>query len=212
MFLERVAALISSHGITRNKLLHDLDLDKNSFFNWEKRGTIPSGEVLAKIADYFGVSVDYLLGQEEESERAKGFLPERLEEAMNGMSCEELYQKFHYKPKIISDYLEGKRKPLNATLSQIATDLGVNPEWLYGSDAPKYKNPTPEDGDTLSGNEKSPGTTEAAPGDARISLEESNHLLIALGLIKEGQQLSVDDLAFLTHIIGLLEAWFSKRQ
>ena len=40
MFLERVAALISSHGITRNKLLHDLDLDKNSFFNWEKRGTI----------------------------------------------------------------------------------------------------------------------------------------------------------------------------
>ncbi len=139
MFLERVAALISSHGITRNKLLHDLDLDKNSFFNWEKRGTIPSGEVLAKIADYFGVSVDYLLGQEEESERAIAFLPERLEEAMNGMDCEELYQKFHYKPKIISDYLEGKRKPLNATLFQIATDLGVNPEWLYGSDAPKYK-------------------------------------------------------------------------
>ena len=61
MFLERVAALISSHGITRNKLLHDLDLDKNSFFNWEKRGTIPSGEVLAKIADYFGVPLSYLL-------------------------------------------------------------------------------------------------------------------------------------------------------
>ena len=66
MFLERVAALISSHGITRNKLLHDLDLDKNSFFNWEKRGTIPSGEVLAKIADYFGVSLDYLAGWTEE--------------------------------------------------------------------------------------------------------------------------------------------------
>lgn len=59
---------------------------------------------------------------------------------------------------------------------------------------------------------KSPSTTEAAPGNENISLEESNQLLVALGLIKEGQQLSDDDLAFLTHIVGLLEAWFSKAQ
>ena len=56
----------------------------------------------------------------------------------------------------------------------------------------------------------SPSTAEAAPGDEYISLEESNRLLVALGLIKEGQDLSDDDLAFLEHIIGLLEAWFSK--
>lgn len=154
MFLERIAALISSRGITRNKLLHDLGLDKNSFFNWEKRGTIPSGDVVAKIADYFGVSVDYLLGQEEESERAITFLPERLQEALGNMSCEEFAQKFHYKPKIVSNYLEGKRKPLNATLFQIASDLGVNPEWLYGHDAPKYKKPAPTDGDGLNEREQ----------------------------------------------------------
>jgi len=41
----------------------DLDLDKSSFFNWERRGTIPSGDVVAKIADYFHVSTDYLLGR-----------------------------------------------------------------------------------------------------------------------------------------------------
>ena len=57
---------------------------------------------------------------------------------------------------------------------------------------------------------KSPGTTEVVPGEDNISLEESNYLLRALGLIQEGQQLSDDDLAFLAHIIGLLEAWFSK--
>lgn len=55
-----------------------------------------------------------------------------------------------------------------------------------------------------------PSTVETVPGDEHISLEKSNNLLVALGLIKEGQQLSDDDLAFLTHIIGLLEAWFSK--
>jgi len=63
MFLERVAALIASQKITRNKLLMDLNLDKSSFFNWERRGTIPSGDVVAKIADYFHVSTDYLLGR-----------------------------------------------------------------------------------------------------------------------------------------------------
>lgn len=58
----------------------------------------------------------------------------------------------------------------------------------------------------------SPSTTEAAPGEDRITIEESNRLLVALGLIKEGQDLSDDDLAFLEHIIGLLGTWFDKRE
>lgn len=60
--------------------------------------------------------------------------------------------------------------------------------------------------------EKSPSATNGALGGKHISLEKSNDLLVALGLIKEGQQLSDDDLAFLTHIVGLLDAWFSKDQ
>lgn len=59
---------------------------------------------------------------------------------------------------------------------------------------------------------KSPSATEAAQGEDHITLEESNRLLDALGLTREGQDLSDDDLAFLEHIIGLLDAWFDKRQ
>lgn len=59
---------------------------------------------------------------------------------------------------------------------------------------------------------KSPNTAEAALGEDHISLEESNRLLVALGFIKEGQNLSDNDLAFLEHIIGLLDAWFGKRK
>lgn len=58
---------------------------------------------------------------------------------------------------------------------------------------------------------KSPSAAEAAPGEDRITMEESNRLLVSLGLIKEGQDLSDDDLAFLEHIIGLLDTWFDKR-
>ena len=60
-FVDRLQSLVDQKGITRNKLLVDLNLGKNSFINWESRGTIPNGETLSKIAQYFNVSVDYLL-------------------------------------------------------------------------------------------------------------------------------------------------------
>lgn len=64
MFLQKINSLIKQNNITRNKLLTDLKLGKNSFVNWEQRGTIPNGETLSQIANYFGVSVDYLLGRD----------------------------------------------------------------------------------------------------------------------------------------------------
>ena len=66
----------------------------------------------------------------------------------------------------------------------------------FGDDPIETKNP--------------PSAAEAAPEGRAISMEESNRLLEALGLIEEGQELTDDDLAFLTHIIGLLDAWFGK--
>ena len=63
-FLENVLHLLSEKGISKNKMLTELKLGKNSFVNWESRGTIPSGTTLHKIAEYFNVSTDYLLGTE----------------------------------------------------------------------------------------------------------------------------------------------------
>lgn len=59
--VEKILILIEQHGITRNKLVNDVGLAKNTFGNWISRGTSPSGDDLSKIADYFHVSVDYLL-------------------------------------------------------------------------------------------------------------------------------------------------------
>lgn len=63
MFLERTLELIERDKISKNKLLMDLGLGKNSFVNWSERGTVPSAETIEKIADYFGVTTDYLLGR-----------------------------------------------------------------------------------------------------------------------------------------------------
>lgn len=63
MFIERTLELIKEKQISKNKLLTDLNLSKNSFVDWQNRGTIPSAETVAKIADYLDCSVDYLLGR-----------------------------------------------------------------------------------------------------------------------------------------------------
>jgi len=60
-FIERVLALIQEKGTTKNKLLMELGLGKNSFVDWTEKGNLPNGATIIKIADYFGVTTDYLL-------------------------------------------------------------------------------------------------------------------------------------------------------
>lgn len=71
-FLENLLSLLRKKGISKNKMLTDLNLGKNSFVNWEKRGTIPGGDTLNKIAEYFNVSIDYLLGNETTDRQLEG--------------------------------------------------------------------------------------------------------------------------------------------
>lgn len=66
-FTENVLELINKKGISKNKMLKDLGMGTGTFATWQKRGTIPSGETLSKIASYFDVSTDYLLGNEQKN-------------------------------------------------------------------------------------------------------------------------------------------------
>lgn len=65
MFIERIEQLLKERKIQKKVFLSDLDLNINTFSAWRTRGTIPSGATIQRIADYFGVTVDYLLGKEE---------------------------------------------------------------------------------------------------------------------------------------------------
>lgn len=60
--LERVKKLCDEHGETLASLERKMDFGNGTIRRWEN--TIPSGDRLVKVADYFHVSVDYLLGRE----------------------------------------------------------------------------------------------------------------------------------------------------
>lgn len=56
----RIIALIKEKSITKKKFLEDLSIAQSAIIYW-KKGTLPNTPTLIKIADYFNVSVDYLL-------------------------------------------------------------------------------------------------------------------------------------------------------
>lgn len=51
-------------GIAVGKMLEECELSKNALSTMQAAGYLPRIENLSKIADYLGVSVDYLLGRE----------------------------------------------------------------------------------------------------------------------------------------------------
>lgn len=72
------------------------------------------------------------------------FSPNRLREAMNGITNAELATKLGCSRSNISMYLNGSRTPNKMTVQLMAICLGVSPAWLMGLDVPKYvKRPTP---------------------------------------------------------------------
>lgn len=61
MFWERFYHLCIERNTKPLPVVKELSISTGSITKW-KNGTVPNGTTLQKIADYFGVSVDYLLG------------------------------------------------------------------------------------------------------------------------------------------------------
>lgn len=64
MFYENLTKLCEDNNIKITTLLNKLNISTSAIARW-KNGVIPTGEILTKIADYFNVSVDLLLGRTE---------------------------------------------------------------------------------------------------------------------------------------------------
>lgn len=54
--------LCKQKGVKKAKALEDSGVGKNFFWNAIKRGSVPSVDKLQALAVYFGVSLDYLVG------------------------------------------------------------------------------------------------------------------------------------------------------
>ena len=64
-FGERVKQLRTDKKLKQQELADIFAVDRTTVGKWEQINTLPNQDMLKKLADYFEVSVDYLLGREE---------------------------------------------------------------------------------------------------------------------------------------------------
>ncbi|MCQ6287985.1 MULTISPECIES: helix-turn-helix domain-containing protein [Bacillus cereus group] len=105
MFSQRLKELRKSKKISMRQLGEVLGVKQTSISNWENVGTEPDYTTLVRIANYFDVSTDYLLGnsadfndQESKEKREIALLAQAL--------YKEILQHPHIKKQIEEDLLQ----------------------------------------------------------------------------------------------------------
>ena len=93
----------------------------------------------------------------------------------------------------VSHWFKGDNSPNIEIVAKIADILGIRISDLLNERE----------------NEKTPTSEEPEAG--AITLEESNALLVSLGYIQPGEDLSDRDLKFLSGVIEILDSWFAER-
>lgn len=64
MFGEMLKKMRKSRNLNQVQLAEKLHVTKQSISNWENNNILPSIDMLIKISNYFNVSTDYLLEQD----------------------------------------------------------------------------------------------------------------------------------------------------
>lgn len=72
--------LLQSYGITAYKFCKDTGISQSTISTWKKKGNLINGEMAKVIAEYFHVSVDYVMTGEEKEGGEKYYLNEETAE------------------------------------------------------------------------------------------------------------------------------------
>lgn len=89
---DRIDLLITRNGMSGSEMSRELGLSNSVYSQWKSRTTKPSNKNIKKIADYFGVSVEYIkFGETNEKEppsvnEGKISINERAKQILSGFS------------------------------------------------------------------------------------------------------------------------------
>ena len=65
MFAERLKSLRREYKLNQGELANAIHVAQTTVSQWENNGKMPGIDMLIRIADYFDISTDYLLGRTE---------------------------------------------------------------------------------------------------------------------------------------------------
>lgn len=94
MFSQRLKQLRRENKVTQQDLAAFLEVDRTSITKWETTDVMPDGFTLAKIAKYFSVSMEYLIGTTNDRRRVEDLLIPNIGQIYDQASKMDLPEEF----------------------------------------------------------------------------------------------------------------------
>lgn len=133
-FGQRFKKLRQEKNLTQEKLAEKFFLNKSSISRYEQDKQLPEIDLLEKIADFFDVSVDYLLGRVEINSTQSTEFAHRLKQLRKDLDLtqNELAVKLSSSRSTIAGYETERKQPDYETLTKIADFFDVSVDYLLG--------------------------------------------------------------------------------
>ena len=95
--MNKIAEMRKKIGLTQSKLSTAVGVSRSTLAMYETNKSEPDFKTISKLADFFGVSVDYLLGREEKSPAAQDAQPGYVDEFVRDFGdlfADETFRKY----------------------------------------------------------------------------------------------------------------------
>lgn len=139
--------LLKKHGLTIYKFCKDSKISESTIYTWKKKQTLAGPELSKKVCAHFGVSLDYLMGNNFIEEMGHIIQEERIDQ---GLSQEELASEAKIPIKDLESYEEDDEPIREDIFEGIAKVLGTSYlELLYKYDLYDEYIPPHFNGDVL---------------------------------------------------------------
>lgn len=91
VFAERIKKLRIEKKLTQQELGNKFGLTSTGVSYWESGKAIPSMDMINKLSDFFGVTIDYLIGKSKIDENDEGMILFRKAEQVNENDKKKMY-------------------------------------------------------------------------------------------------------------------------
>lgn len=91
VFAERIKKLRIEKKLTQQELGNKFGLTSTGVSYWESGKAIPSMDMINKLSDFFGVTIDYLIGKRKIDENDEGMILFRKAEQVNENDKKKMY-------------------------------------------------------------------------------------------------------------------------
>ena len=108
-----IKRLRKEKGLTQTQLAETFNVDQTAISKWENDKAIPDTQTLIRLAEFFDVSTDFLLG------RSNLYYPDRIKNAAPALSDEErrLLEMYRSLPRYLQESAYAELKGMSIAVS-----------------------------------------------------------------------------------------------